>query len=203
MRVSETTTPPTTVFLGDSLTAEGNWTEWFPEHRVVNLGVSGDTTEMVLERLGSVIEERPDVVVVMIGTNDLAWRRSVEQIVGGVESIIWRLHHELPDARILVQSVLPRAEDYTARIKDINIHLRQFAPTVKAEWVDLWPAFADDSDELRTDLSPDRLHLNEQGYREWRRVLGEALAGRVVQDEKTDAAPAPADGHGNAPDFQV
>lgn len=203
MRVSETTTPPTTVFLGDSLTAEGNWTEWFPDHRVVNLGVSGDTTEMVLERLGSVIDEKPDVVVVMIGTNDLAWRRSVEQIVGGVESIIWRLHHDLPDARILVQSVLPRAEDYTARIKDINIHLRQFAPTVKAEWVDLWPAFADESDELRTDLSPDRLHLNEQGYREWRRVLSEALAGEGDAADSIDTASAAHDDRGNAADFQV
>lgn len=203
MSVSETTTPPTTVFLGDSLTAEGNWTEWFPDHRVVNLGVSGDTTEMVIERLGEVVEAKPDVVVVMIGTNDLAWRRSVEQIVGGVESILWRLHHELPDARILVQSVLPRAEDYTARIKDINIHLRQFAPTVKAEWVDLWPAFADDSDELRTDLSPDRLHLNEQGYREWRRVLGEALAAKDHDDDQVDAGPAAAADRAPAADFQV
>jgi lysophospholipase L1-like esterase len=201
--VSETTTPPTTVFLGDSLTAEGNWTEWFPERRVVNLGVSGDTTELVLERLGAVIDEKPAVVVVMIGTNDLAWRRSVEQIVGGVESILWQLHHDLPNARILVQSVLPRAEDYTARIKDINIHLRQFAPTVKAEWVDLWPAFADDSDELRIDLSPDRLHLNEEGYREWRRVLGEVLDGGADDGEDDVATPAATVDREKAPDFQV
>lgn len=173
--MSETELPPTTVFLGDSLTAEGAWDEWFPDRRVVNLGVGGDTTESVLERLDQVVEEHPSTIVLMIGTNDLAWRRSVEQIVGGVESILWRLHQELPEARILVQSVLPRAEDYTDRIKDINIHLRQFASTVKAEWVDLWPVFADDKDELRTDYSEDRLHVNAQGYAAWREELVRAL----------------------------
>lgn len=174
--------PPTTVFLGDSLTAEGAWNEWFPDRRVVNLGVSGDTTELVLERLDAVVAENPSTVVVMIGTNDLAWRRSVEQIVGGVESILWRLHQELPDARILVQSVLPRAEDYTDRIKDINIHLRQFASTVKAEWVDLWPVFADDQDELRTDYSEDRLHVNEAGYAAWREALRKVLDGDTASE---------------------
>ena len=167
---------PKTVFLGDSLTAEGRWSEWFPDAGAVNLGVGGDTTETVLERLGEVIDEAPDTVVVMIGTNDLAWRRSVEQIVGGVESILWRLHQELPEARIVVLSVLPRAEDYTERIKEINIHLRQFSPTVKAEWIDLWPTFADDNDELRSDLSEDKLHLTEQGYQLWVEALRPVLS---------------------------
>ena len=62
---------------------------------------------------------------------------------------------------------------------------------------------ADDSDELRTDLSPDRLHLNEQGYREWRRVLGEALAAKDHDDDQVDAGPAAAADRAPAADFQV
>jgi len=164
-----------TVFLGDSLTAEGRWAEWFPDGDVVNLGVGGDTTDHVLERLQDVIDLEPSTVVLMVGTNDLAWKRSVEQIVRGTESILWRLHHELPDARLVMQSVLPRAEEYADRVKEINIHLRQFAPTVKAEWVDLWPAFADDGGELRGEFSEDKLHLNEQGYQQWVETLRPTL----------------------------
>ncbi|MFD1712898.1 GDSL-type esterase/lipase family protein [Amnibacterium flavum] len=175
--MSEHESGSTTVFLGDSLTAEGSWSEWFPDADVVNLGVGGDTTELVLERLHEVIDLAPQTIVIMIGTNDLAWRRSVEQIVRGVESILWKLHQELPDSRIVVQSVLPRAGDYTDRIKEVNIHLRQFAPTVKAEWLDLWPVFADESEELRSDLSDDKLHLNEQGYQLWVERLREHLEG--------------------------
>jgi lysophospholipase L1-like esterase len=168
MAATETST---TVFLGDSLTEKGNWAQRFPELEVVNLGVSGDTTEQVLERLGEVIEKQPSTVVVMVGTNDLAWRRSVEQIVRNMESILWRLHHELPETRILVQSVLPRDRELADRVRDINIHLRQFAPTVKAEWVDLWPVFAEEDGEIRSEFSDDRLHLNEAGYEAWAETL--------------------------------
>lgn len=165
-----------TVFVGDSLTAEGSWEEWFPDAEVVNLGRSGDTTDELLERLQDVIDEDPSTVVLMIGTNDLAWRKTVEQIVRGVESVLWRLRQELPEARIVVQSVLPRSEEYADRVKEINIHLRQFAPTVKADWLDLGVVFADEQGVLRDDLSPDRLHLNEQGYSEWVEALRPVLA---------------------------
>jgi lysophospholipase L1-like esterase len=161
----------TTVFLGDSLTEQGNWAERFPELDVVNLGVSGDTTEQVLERLNEVIEKRPSTIVVMVGTNDLAWRRSVESIVRNMESILWRLHNELPETRIVVQSVLPRDRELADRVREINIHVRQFAPTVKAEWVDLWPVFAEEDGEIKAELSGDRLHLNEAGYAAWAETL--------------------------------
>jgi lysophospholipase L1-like esterase len=165
----------TTVFLGDSLTEQGKWAERFPELDVVNLGVGGDTTEQVLERLHEVVEKKPSTVVVMVGTNDLAWRRSVEQIVRNVESILWRLHRELPEARVLVQSVLPRDRDLADRVRDINIHVRQFSPTVKAEWVDLWPVFADADGELSSKYSDDGLHLTEAGYEAWAEELRKHL----------------------------
>jgi lysophospholipase L1-like esterase len=169
-------TDSSTVFLGDSLTEHGNWADRFPDLDVSNLGVGGDTTEQVLERLHEVIEKKPSTVVVMVGTNDLAWRRSVEQIVRNMESILWRLHHELPGARVLVQSVLPRDRELADRVKDINIHLRQFSPTVKAEWVDLWPVFAEDDGELKPEFSSDRLHLNEAGYAAWAEELRKHLS---------------------------
>ncbi len=165
----------TTVFLGDSLTRQGNWAERFPELGVVNLGVSGDTTEQVLERLPEVIASEPSTVVVLVGTNDLAWGRGAEQIVRNLESILWRLRHELPHARILVQSVLPRDRELAGRVRDINIHIRQYAPTVKAEWVDLWPVFAEEDGELSTRYSDDRLHLNEAGYQAWAEELRKHL----------------------------
>jgi len=62
---------PEIVMLGDSLTEWGNWHELVPEHRVINRGIAGDTSSGVLDRLQEVIERRPKVVFVMIGTNDI------------------------------------------------------------------------------------------------------------------------------------
>src|SRR5262245_33886299 len=76
--------PPTVVFLGDSLTAglgleEG---EAYPARvgeelaarglpaRVVNAGVSGDTTAGGLARLDWLLTQKPAIVVVALGAND-------------------------------------------------------------------------------------------------------------------------------------
>ena len=43
------------VFLGDSLTDRAEWAEFFPDKRIINRGVGGDTTEGVLNRLDEII----------------------------------------------------------------------------------------------------------------------------------------------------
>jgi lysophospholipase L1-like esterase len=160
--------------VGDSLTQGGDWEAWLPGEDVRNCGVAGDTTDDVVARLDAVIQLQPATVALLIGTNDLAWRRSVEHVVRNVETILVTLRKELPEARILVQSVMPRGQEFADQIRDINRHLWQFAPTVHAAWLDLWPAMAVQSGELNPAFSDDRLHLNEEGYRAW---LNELIPG--------------------------
>jgi lysophospholipase L1-like esterase len=157
----------TLVLVGDSLTQGGDWAAWLPGEDVVNLGVAGDTTDDVVARLTDVMEAGPAVVALLVGTNDLAWRRSVEHVVRNVETILVTLRKELPEARILVQSVMPRGHEFADQIRDINRHLWQFAPTVHAAWLDLWPAMALEDGELNPAYTDDRLHLNAEGYRVW------------------------------------
>jgi lysophospholipase L1-like esterase len=154
------------VLLGDSLTEAGPWAEAFPDIDVLNAGVSGDTTADVAARLDGVVTGHPSTVVVMAGTNE-SRRATVEQVVRGLEDILFHLRHELPDARLIVCSVLPRERERADWIREVNIHVRQFAPTVKAEFLDLWPVFAEEDGELRSDFTTDRLHLTEAGYAAW------------------------------------
>jgi lysophospholipase L1-like esterase len=165
------------VFLGDSLTEAGAWEQYFPDLDVVNAGRSGDTTADVQDRLDDVIARRPSVVVVMVGTNDFGLRATVEQVVRGTENILWALHHALPETRILVVSVLPRERERSEWIKQVNIHVRQFAPTVKAEFIDLWPQVAAEDGELSPRYTNDRLHLNDAGYAVWADAVRPHLAG--------------------------
>ena len=164
----------TLVLVGDSLTQGGDWEAWMPGEEILNLGVAGDTSDDVVARLGDVVESGPALVALLIGTNDLAWRRSVEHVVRNVETILVTLRKELPEVRILVQSVMPRGHEFADQIRDINRHLWQFAPTVHAAWLDLWPAMALEDGELNPAYTDDRLHLNAEGYRVW---LGELLPG--------------------------
>jgi Lysophospholipase L1 and related esterases len=163
-----------TVFVGDSLTEGGRWQEWLADDSVVNLGVGGDTTDDLIARLDAVLAHRPGTVVLLIGTNDLAWRRGAEHIVRNIETVLVTLRRELPEAQILVQSILPRERIYATTIKEANRHLWQFAPTVRAQYLDLWPALAE-NDAIDPRYSPDGLHLNDAGYEAWLSELIPAL----------------------------
>ena len=47
------------VFLGDSMTDNGNWKDLFPHEHVINMGIGGDTTQGLLNRLPQVIRLKP------------------------------------------------------------------------------------------------------------------------------------------------
>ncbi|MET4781828.1 GDSL-type esterase/lipase family protein [Glaciihabitans sp. UYNi722] len=168
-------TADTVLFLGDSITQGGDWGAWFPDKNVLNFGIGGNSTEDVLARLESVTEAQPDEIVLLIGTNDFGMRRSVETLVRNVQTILVDLRRDLPGSRMLVQSVMPRGREFAERIREANIHLRQFSATVHAQFLDLWPAMALDDGELNPVFSDDRLHLNDAGYETWLSELRPAL----------------------------
>jgi len=163
------------LFLGDSITEQGSWDAWLPDERTVNQGVGGDTTDGVLARLDAVVAEQPEVIVLLIGTNDFGnHRASVEHVVRGVESILVTLRRELPGVRLLLVSVLPRQAEYAAKIEEANRHLRQFVATCHAQYLDVWPALAD-GDHLDERFTEDGLHLTDEGYRAYLAELVPAL----------------------------
>ena len=164
------------VFVGDGLSAGARWEERFPELEVRNLGVNGDTTDEVLGRLDQVVSADPDAVVLQVGTNDVGWNRSDEYIVRNIETILCTLRKRLPGTRMLIQSVPPRETEFVHVIRSVNRHLRQFAPTVKARYLDLWPALAAPDGTLSAEWSADHLHLIEAGYVVWCAELRPALA---------------------------
>ncbi|MBF4607011.1 GDSL-type esterase/lipase family protein [Curtobacterium sp. VKM Ac-1393] len=160
------------LFLGDSITAQGSWDAWLPDEHTLNQGVSGDTTDGVLARLDAVVAEQPEVIVLLIGTNDFGnHRASAEHVVRNVETILVTLRRELPGVRLLLVSVLPRQAEYSTKIEEANRHLRQFVATCHAQYLDAWPALSD-GDHLDDRFTDDGLHLTDDGYRAY---LGELV----------------------------
>ncbi|MCU1420881.1 MAG: hypothetical protein JWN36_532 [Microbacteriaceae bacterium] len=168
-------TDNTVLFLGDSITAGGDWSAWFPDVNALNFGIGGNTTDDVLARLDTVVAADPDEIIMLIGTNDFGTRQNVEHLVRNVQTILVDLRKELPGSRMLVQSVMPRGREFADRIQEANIHLRQFSSTVHAQYLDLWPALALEDGEINPLYSDDRLHLTPAGYEAWLGELRPAL----------------------------
>jgi acyl-CoA thioesterase-1 len=140
---------PLVVFLGDSLTAglgldedqaypavlERELEEEGVPVRVLNAGVSGDTTAGGLSRIGWLLGQRPDVVVVALGGNDGLRALPVEQAEKNLREIVRRA--QAAGARVLLLGMRmppnygPEYTQsfegmYTAIAKDMNVPLVPF-----------------------------------------------------------------------------
>lgn len=172
----------TLAFLGDEITLGGDWATWFPDRETLNLGVEGDLTEDLVARREGVIEANPGSIVLLIGSNDVSSRKSVEHIVRNIQYLMVTLRTGLPGARLLLQSILPRDPARGDQLRDANRHLRQFCPSLNAQFLDLWPALASDDGGLRDEFTTDGVHLTAKGYEAWLAELRPAL-------ERLDEAP--------------
>ena len=140
---------PLVAFLGDSLTAGLglNEDEAYPALlerelekegtpiRVINAGVSGDTTAGGLSRLGWLLNQHPDVVVVALGGNDGLRGLPVEEADENLREIIRR--SQAAGARVLLLGLIMPPNygpEYTSRFaamypqiaKDLNVPLVPF-----------------------------------------------------------------------------
>jgi lysophospholipase L1-like esterase len=171
-------------FAGDSITAAGNWAEAIDFAEVKNFAVSGDPTDALLAMIPQIAEFEPNIVSVLIGTNDFGntlLNREGADVGVRVLVIIEELKKRLPNTEILLHSILPRGiedsgVDLRRRVIEANEYLKSNKPS-DIEFLDLWAYFvAPDGLSLADQfVLPDeptlKLHLNENGYREWITVL--------------------------------
>lgn len=168
-----------TVLAGDSISL------WFPndllpsERAWLNQGISGETSSGLLKRLKLFEQTKPETIFVMVGINDLLRGTSDQTILDNQRQIILELDEAHPQAQIVLQSVLPHAEDSNwegrdrllsipnSRIQDLNKQLETLARQQGVYFLDLYPLFANPDGNLRPDLSTDGLHLNSAGYQTW------------------------------------
>lgn len=172
------------ILLGDSISL------WFPAQLLptgknwLNQGISGETTSGLLQRLYLLDNTKPQVIFVMIGINDLLRGTSTNTIVANQRLIVRHLRKAHPQTKIILQSILPHSgeqstwerrdlllETPNVDIQTINRHLKALAHQERIIYLDLYALFADNEGKLRTELSSDGLHLNEEGYKLWRIAL--------------------------------
>jgi lysophospholipase L1-like esterase len=166
------------LFLGDSITEQGLWHEWFPELPTLNRGISGDTVGEVRARLDSAVRA-PSAISLLVGTNDLSGlgpSRDVVKIAQEFRGLVEDLRRRAPDTHLIVNSVMPRKATFASQVRALNHEYAAIAREAGATWVDLWPVLADGADSLKAQYTGDSLHLNGAGYAVWVEALRPLLA---------------------------
>lgn len=169
-----------TVLLGDSITDFFNWYELFYEfskatgQAVYNRGISGDTTDRLLERLhDNVLNINPKNIVLLIGTNDIGRGLPLEISVQNVDLILKEIKENCPDTNVILQAVYPinkpmrfRSDKRTnEKIDLMNKEFIKLSEKHNCHWLDLTEKLRGNDKNLNKDFTFDGLHINVKAYK--------------------------------------
>ncbi len=169
--------PGDIVFLGNSITDGGEFSELFDDITIKNRGISSDVISGVMERLYQVVDHSPSKIFLLIGINDVSHNLSVDRLAEEYGKLVREIREKAPDTRLYLQSVMPINNDFgryrnlkgkESTVVRLNERIKELASDNGAVYVDLWPALADPSTgKLKKEFTNDGLHLLGKGYKAW------------------------------------
>jgi len=165
---------PDVVFMGDSITEV--WISKRPaffSDKLLDRGISGQTTQQMLVRFGQdVVALHPKVVQIMGGTNDIAGNTgpmtpdmTKDAIMGMVA--IARANH----IKVLLASIPPADHfdwrpglEVTDKIIALNDWIKSYAASEGLTYVDYWSAMQNGKGGMKDGYAMDGVHPTETGY---------------------------------------
>ena len=154
-----------TVFLGDSITAQGKWEERYGDDVCV-LAIPGTTVYGCLKMSDFIPQLSPKKIFVMVGVNNLAnWN---------YESAVKEDYQKLIDnlkgigAQIYIESILPACSPSSVdneSIVEVNKIIKSVAESNDCIYLDIHDEFLDENgNKMKRELTKDGIHLNENGF---------------------------------------
>ncbi len=170
------------VMLGNSLTeGGGDWSARLGKKNVRNRGIIGDEVMGIYDRLHQILPGHPAKLFLLIGVNDISHDLAPDSIVGMIRMTMERIRKESPDTKLYLQSLLPFNESFgrykkltgkTDMVPEVNSRLEALAKEEDIAYINLFPLFTEKgTNVLRSELTGDGLHLNEDGYKIWVKAI--------------------------------
>lgn len=163
------------VFMGNSITNFNEWRECFAnDPRIVNRGASSAHSQEMIDNLESVLTGRPAKIFLGIGTNDLYYGYTPEQIAANFGRFIERVQCESPSTEVYVTTILPTNNGAAKGRNDRNIIatnalVKEVCERNGVTQINLF----DTLQCIHTDrtISTDDLHLTAKGYKIWADII--------------------------------
>ena len=141
---------------------------------VINAGINGDDTNGMLWRFRQTVAiEKPEIVVIWGGINDLGAAKEPEQVMENITKLydLCRETGATPVACTLTPTRLT-----STKIRRLNELIRAYASEKDLVLVDLFSGLVDVEGNLRQEYSDDGVHLTQAGYRR----IAEIVLGAIV-----------------------
>jgi lysophospholipase L1-like esterase len=163
------------LFVGSSSIRMWELKKFFPDLPVINRGFGGsqicDSTHFA-DTL--IVKHQPRVVVLYAGDNDIAAGKKAEEVHGDFRAFVEKVRKPLPETRIVFISIKPSVARWKLADKMRETNKLIEADCKKEEelvFVDVWEAMLDDGRPRKELLRDDGLHLTDDGYALWTKLL--------------------------------
>lgn len=166
----------TVLALGDSLTqgvganADASYPSLLAERtgwKVVNAGVSGETSKQIADRLPGLLDEhRPSLAILCAGGNDWLQRRSEQVVQGEITRMLQLCQARVTPVLLVAVPELSLSAALTGRMKDHSIYQTLAKDNRVALLPDAWSEVLGNSA-----LRADQVHANAAGYARFTELL--------------------------------
>lgn len=173
------------VFFGNSITKGSDFQKSFPDKIIVNLDYSGDRFPNMFKRIEQERCVSPNKVFVMAGINGVEHWNNIqfsfyyEQLIDSMLTIV-------PPESLYVESILPVntnmpfAKQFSSNVNEVicskNLLIRNLSKEKGCIYVDLYKEYNEDG-MLPGYLTIDGVHLKEDAYKRWERIITEYIEG--------------------------
>ena len=163
------------VMIGDSIVEIYNTSEQFADvdKIVYNRGISGDTSDKLLERLhNNALNIKPSTIFLLVGTNDIGRGISQDVTLENAKKIIIECKQANIE-NIVIESVYPVNYNLNKgmvgsrkneQIIEYNSKLKALCENQNVTYVDVYSKLTDENGEFNKNYTYDGLHPNETGY---------------------------------------
>ena len=184
MEARDRTNPPPKdciLFVGSSsIRRWTNLAKAFPGQPVVNHGFGGSQicdSVAYAERI--VIPQRPRLVVLYAGGNDLNAHKTPETVFADLKAFVEKIERALPETKIAFISSAPNHKrwEQVEQVKRLNQLAEEFMrKDQRLAFINVFPHMLDSDGRPKPDIFvSDGLHMNEKGYAIWTEIIAPFL----------------------------
>lgn len=154
--------------IGDSHVARWDWAAL--DDRIWSYGVSGMTSNGLLEILARAAIPQPRAVVIWIGSNDVLQDIDTATVLENLRKILGFFPEALAAKQAGIVELpppgatVPDRDASDRRIRELNLKLGEFAREQGIQWIDCADQITSPDGPLDNDFTPDGYHLSIDGY---------------------------------------
>jgi lysophospholipase L1-like esterase len=151
------------VFVGDSHVQFNEWSEMLDYPNILNRGISGESTEQLKQRMGSIASRHPEKMFIIAGTNDILGGVKTKKTLRNFDDMLSTIQKKSPETEVYVCAIFPTIWEPATEVSELNAAIMGLARKYHYTFLDTFTPLL-----LNNTINPaftwDGIHLNTKGY---------------------------------------